>query len=441
MSADDNNRYKSFIYRNYEGRNVEYKSSRPWDGIRRERLIKTILSIANAGGGFIVIGYDERAANDSLRRQGIDSQIQSSWETTKVNNYINTYCSPPINLEVIPYIDKDESNKYYIILDIPACTDKPFICQKEKIEDGIVILRKAAIYYRTKNNSCEEISDPSYLDELLGRCLSHRREELLKSFSEILEASYQNKSKIESSMVDPFIEMIRCKDNAEQFSNADNIKNLTYVEIIAVPEKSRAIDVNEAKNALRESSKDYRGWPYIFFLDGSRVPPQYRDNMIYAVQNEQFFECLEFDYWAFYYETDIFYSRNLSVFSRLNKPKYFSIVDEGKIMGEVIISIGRLYYNLGISLNTNILGAVRYSPTTEMTAVTSGPFNRLLSPPYSDYQLTYKITRPLSDYLNKSATLASEITSSLLSKLGPWNVFGKESFISDIESHLKMPKN
>ena len=122
---------KELIYRGYEIRNVDYKSSRPWEGISREKLIKHILCFANFGGGFIIIGYDENMKTDEEKRTGIKEEHLENWETTKVNEYLNNYSSPKLNIKVIPYKD-DGENKKYIVLSIPSHGNSPHINIKEK---------------------------------------------------------------------------------------------------------------------------------------------------------------------------------------------------------------------------------------------------------------------------------------------------------------------
>lgn len=251
---------------------------------------------------------------------------------------------------------------------------------------------------------------------------------------------YEGLQREQKPQSNPFELMDKCRKATAVFITK-GVENLAFMELIAIPTDMSQIDINEIRKALKVACVDYRGWPYLFYLESSKVSPQRADDRIYAVNNEPFFGRLEFDYWAFYYRTGIFYSRNLTVYSSLSKPDKFSYFDEAKILGEAIIAIGRLYSSLGFHIASEITLAVRYEPTKNMVAIDGTIFESQYSNRFSDSKLTHEIIRPLGDCLNKPAHVASDIIFYLLGKIGYWGGYGHDGFVADIEKHLKIPKS
>lgn len=431
---------KKLIYRGYEGRNVDYKSSCPWKDLTREKLIKHILCFANVGGGYIVIGYNESKSSEEERRMGVYEEHFDSWEPTKVNEYINNYCKPLINIEVVPFQDKDEDKKY-LILDIPSHSESPHICMKEKKDEkGHIILKRGAIYYRTKKDSCDELSEPDYWNELLQRCLRNRREELMKSFEQILHGiDYRHITPEEE--LDLFKEMNKYKIESDIYNNLKDKKDLIYYEISCYPiNYLNSINIDAIDNALKEASVNYRGWPFIFYLPTSRCPPRRDDKKIFAYENEPLIRKYTFYYWAFYHK-GIFYSRNLTLESSIDQSKKkFDPIVQSIIIGEAIISIGRLFHALAIPLDKILRLSLRYSHTKKMKVSSVGDYDICESNEFLGENLTYETQSTLSDFLNKTSELTANSILSLNKKLGYQGTLGFDFFKKKVEEHLKKPK-
>jgi hypothetical protein len=435
----DNEFIKRMIYRSYEGRNIEYKSSRPWKEDIRERLIKQILAMANAGGGFLIIGYDERKGSDFIAcRTGISEDEFKTWDVTNVNNDINNYCAPPIGIEVIKYQDKEE-DKNYIILGIPSHERTPYICTKNKLNvKQDIILKKGALYYRTKKASCEEISEPDQYDELLQRCFLSRREDLIKAFEQILRGIQEKEPT--SDLIDSIALMDTLKEHAEQNNPYRDKADFAYFEIIAFPHIGQLdIKPDIARKSLKQASFSYRGWPFIFyFIDVPELLPQHSNTKIYSVVAHPFYKN-EFYYWAFYYNRGIFYSRNMTRESCQNRPKDFFIWDNAKLIGEAILSLGRLYSGLEIPLDTKIEVNIRYSPANGMRAMRSDTAIRAFSSGFDDSHLTTKLTKSIIDFMNNPHKLAGETIIAIISKMGCSDGFNQMQFESAVEKYLSGP--
>lgn len=102
-----------------EGINLDYKK----DLSSSKTLAKTIASMANTLGGWIIIGVDDNKTNDKpkLPVEGIDFKKQLSLEVT---NIVIDNISPP-SLPIIHVCDPDENNKTFIVLYVQESPEAP----------------------------------------------------------------------------------------------------------------------------------------------------------------------------------------------------------------------------------------------------------------------------------------------------------------------------
>lgn len=84
--------------RGFESKEVEYKGPLAWDEDDKKgccELTKDVIAIANTGGGWIVIGV--RESPTGFLPEGLSAEQAESFETTRVNRFINNYAEPPID--------------------------------------------------------------------------------------------------------------------------------------------------------------------------------------------------------------------------------------------------------------------------------------------------------------------------------------------------------
>lgn len=204
------------ISQDYESSDLDYKRSIPWSSETSYSIIKDVMSFANFGGGYIVIGYDESAPNKEEKITGISDEHRTTWETTKVNQLINEFCAPPIDIELIEVPD-NARDVTMLVLRIPSHGSVPHICKRQKGDpSNKLILRKAALYFRTKNKSCEEISDNQDYQDLIRRCLLNDRNSLLNDIKKVLIGQSSETVILTGETYDPFSEMDRFAENMKK---------------------------------------------------------------------------------------------------------------------------------------------------------------------------------------------------------------------------------
>lgn len=400
---------KNIVLSGHERTGVDFKCSKPWDGEFKYKMIKAVLAFANAGGGYIVIGVDESVGEDDGRFSGISDNDRSTWDVTKVNRDINNFAGPgiDINLSDIPL---DEEGTRFLVLEIPTHGAAPHVCIRDKHDSNQqCLLRKGAVYFRSRNKESKEMSEPDDWKELIKRCVISRREELLRDFQQILQGSAGTvSSETQVDIVDAD-EFARFAKEAAKFKPVD-LEVPVYMEILCYSLQPRTpVDIDSVKTALKSACVDYRGWPFLFFFRNSRWNPMYGDNQVSAVANESPFGIPKMCYWAFDYSGGIFYSRQLTTDCEFKKPEQIDPELLVKLVAEAIIAMGRLYDSLGIGLDKLLKFVIRLSSVRGAKISSLNELNRHIYPSeaYAGDMVTVIAKRPVVDFTTKAPGIAA----------------------------------
>ena len=383
-------------------------------------MVKDFLAMANAGGGFIIVGVDDKITELGAKFSGVSEENLASWETTRVSEYVNSLCSPPINIELYKFTSI-KWRKPFVALEIPGHGKTPHFCIRDSNDSaGNAVLRRGAVYYRTKDKSSKEICDPADWDELLNRCVIDRKEELTLIFEQVLRSVSPSSPLPAGTPVDAVLELDWFAKRAKPHCNLPVGLKLVFWEVLVSPlHKKYTSDVRVILEALDESMVDHRGWPYIFCFQNSRCDYRTTDSSIYAVETEPFGSRWRFDYWEFEYTKELFYSRSLTDESSVAKHATFDPAIQVALIADAISSVGRLFLGLGHDRSENLQFAIRYSPARDIRTGSIADYARSsrVSEPFHDDVLTAVQNLQLLSMLNEPAQRASAVVATLLQKL------------------------
>lgn len=166
--------------------NADYKSSVEF--VEEEKfslkLVKHILGMSNAGGGYLVIGYTENDKKIPVPDKKLTSEIVASYETTKLSQFVNKHVLGTDKINLVVWKTPFEKTDYPII-EVYGFQKRPFFCRSTK--KGI--LTDGALYYRSKGNKSVELASPNDWDELIELVVKHHQDNLLVRFKGLLEQS------------------------------------------------------------------------------------------------------------------------------------------------------------------------------------------------------------------------------------------------------------
>ena len=171
-----------------ESQTVEYKSLVPFDATSDFglKLMKHILGMANTGGGWIVIGFDDKTLQpDPSHSQG----TSATYDTTRLSEAIDKLIHGDQPVRLIVHMESHPSTKVvYPIIEVKEFGRTPFISRSERTASDTkkTIILPGKVYIRRAGASTSEIIKPSEWEDLLERCVAHRRDEFLRQFSDLV---------------------------------------------------------------------------------------------------------------------------------------------------------------------------------------------------------------------------------------------------------------
>ena len=183
-SIEGNDLIKRLLSETSESRYLEWKveppPGPPVDTSYKYRVVKNVISFANADGGFIVFGVDDRG-----RVRGLDDADIAQIDLAKLTELVNSFVSPDI--EHIDLVYGTSRGKQLAVLHIAPSPHVPHVTTKSgqvKTPSGPKrILAKHAVYYRHAAKSA--LATPSQHQRLVNRRTRELRDELLRRIKEI----------------------------------------------------------------------------------------------------------------------------------------------------------------------------------------------------------------------------------------------------------------
>ncbi len=271
---DPNDRLIHALRQGHETRGVDYKAAMAWDTKAGKAsccgVVKDILAMANSGGGLIIFGVDE-LLDKSFRRSGVPSDMLSSWETTRVNNFVQTYADPPINVLMRRLTDNGLT---FIALDVPSFPTVPHIC----INGYPDVLIRFALYVRTANNASEPIGSSADFHVIIEQAVRNRGNMLMESMRSILvganltptisddEQFAQQLQEVQERMTDSYP-----ADWPTAFTS--------FREASWWPARFEAtrFPLDALTSVVQKAHIDYHGWPFLWYSPGHFDPVALQD--------------------------------------------------------------------------------------------------------------------------------------------------------------------
>jgi hypothetical protein len=168
---------------------ADYKSSGVFNGDDQYtlKLIRHIQGMANADGGWLVIGFNGTPPGpDPNHTDG----VCSSYDPTGVSKRVNSYVARGQRIRLTVYFEvHPQTGVKYPLIWIDGFDRLPYICRSDKkaTDTGDKVLRQGVVYLRRPGAETSEVSAPEDWDDLINRCVRLRRDEFLAEFRELFE--------------------------------------------------------------------------------------------------------------------------------------------------------------------------------------------------------------------------------------------------------------
>lgn len=248
--------WEAILRRGFESKELDYKGPCAWEEKNGKaaccELVKDILAVANTKGGWIAIGVSETPTGFSW--DGLTNDQCKSFETSRVNRFLQNYADPPVNTHVIKHTSQGRT---FVIIEIPRFPNTPHICQK----DYPGVLTAGAVYVRTDNNESAPVKNSAdmraIIEHATRNCANHgtgtpqpatAAAELEKFDAQVRDAATRSKELIPEDLAS---------------------LPLGFRETVIHPMKFERLrfTIQQLEQMAEAASVSYRGWPYIFYSD------------------------------------------------------------------------------------------------------------------------------------------------------------------------------
>ena len=167
---------------------AEYKSGVAFDPADdfAAKLVKHILGLANAGGGYVIIGFKEETTGKLTPDPSMNAFVSRSYETTRLSQSVDSYLASGQRVEL--HVHKIEAHSVtYPVISVQGFDDSPLFCGRAcNGRDGKPILREGAIYIRDVAAKTVIIAGPDQFRALLKVAVGRRQSDVLSHFRTLL---------------------------------------------------------------------------------------------------------------------------------------------------------------------------------------------------------------------------------------------------------------
>ncbi len=248
----------------------------------KAKLAKAAIALANHGGGFIVIGFEDQGQTleSRPRPEKIPEITQDS-----VNEAIRRYADPEFHCEVyeVPHPDTGVS---HTVVAVPGNTVPVMSKQGYRYKDKDVIA-KNSYYIRKPGPRSEQPQTAEEWRTLLNRCVRSNRDEMLEAIRSIVTGRVETQDSRPNALDDLQDYRTAAHSRWEELvsnepdSSPARFPHGYYEMAFSLIGATSASNLSELRDRLREAGRiNLSGWPP--FLHSSRQAPYSREDFVEA---------------------------------------------------------------------------------------------------------------------------------------------------------------
>lgn len=298
----------ALVARGSESKDLDYKGPMAWNEKDKKaccEIVKDCLAMANTGGGYLVIGIREDSSRFSVA--GLSRSQASSWDTTRLNNFIRNYSDPPINTTMK---SEDLNGQQVVAIAIPSFRDTPHVCKR----DFPTVLRTATHYVRTDANASEPLGTAADAHALIELAVRQRADQLLQSIHLVLKSGLTPPSIDDDEQY--ALQISEAKTNLITLMAKDGMDYATlpliHTAIYPSTFDSDLLPLRQLRSVAQEAATNLWGWP-VPFVDNLLGPGNTTSLLNQCIQTYYVHPYNEphVDYWRLYRSGLLIHSRSL----------------------------------------------------------------------------------------------------------------------------------
>ena len=240
---------------------------------------KAIIAISNHGGGFIALGLSE-IDNRIVESEGRPATLDC-FRQDLINGIVQNYCDPPFHCAV--HIVSNPAGALFPIVIVPGGHRVPIRARRAGPNDKIVT--NNAIYIRKPGPRSEAPKSAQDWDDLLGRCLQNRRDEMFDQIRDLITGAVpQAEQSPEPSRLDEWTttsaERWRSLVEPLPMDVGPRLPHGRYCFAYEIIGQTRQIPPAHLPEVLRASVVRHTGWPPFWYPTREAIQPYPIDGAI-----------------------------------------------------------------------------------------------------------------------------------------------------------------
>jgi hypothetical protein len=407
---------------------AEYKGAVEFDAKSDfgAKLIKHILGHANAGGGYLIVGFSEDNQLRLTPDPALSESVARSYETTRLCQSVDSFLGggQRIGLQVHKV---EHKGKLYPLISVRGSEDAPLFCCKDFVGKGQkLILKEGAIYIRDGAARTVSAATPGQFRLLLDQAVKRRQAEIVQQVRSLLEGSLTpggseaDAAREQERRAREWFEAETATAAAEKSKVMPG--TAPYILVTHYPVRlGRTWSQRELAEAAQRAECHNTGWPMAWVPTKPELAPKPLKDGIRVVIHSTFLGEM-FDYWSMRRDGSYFFLRTLAE----------ECIDTGRSKvffdtriwdcAEALIHCVRLYTQLNAPQETEVSISITHAGLSGRLLGASPPRVMHWERKCEEYEITWKKSIPLNTIEPNLELLVGEVTGELFTLFEFWRV-------------------
>jgi len=394
------------------------------DNDHRALVAKEIIALANHGGGYLVIGFEELtdgSFNPALPRPpNLDA-----WSQDAIQSIVSKYIDPSVQCRVVHQTAPGSTDRYPIVT-VPGGHRIPIRAKSGSPDSKKLVPHR--VYVRRPGPTSEEPKTAEEWNRLLERCLQNRKAELLEAMRAIMAGVIPTAPKEATSRQAQLLEFEETAIGRWEARvaglPADVPPRFPHGNLdvgIAIDGRFSTQSLSELRHTIENAVRNHSGWPPFVTLNRAPFAPKPIDGAVEFWRGPDsdgsYDTPIHHDFWRIS-PSGLFFTRcgfrEDGDVKGLAPGKWFDITSQTWRVGEAILE-GAYIAQALIALDANLICHCRWRGLLGRVLVSQGNLNRLLLGEYRAEQDSYEATQTVA--LNALPQALPELVFAILAPL------------------------
>jgi hypothetical protein len=227
-------------------------------------LAKACLALANSGGGYLMVGFEERPDGWTA----VPSTTVDRFTQDLLNDVVKKYADPAFHVEVHHIVHPTTRARHPVVI-VPGGHPVPIRCRRGSAEN---VVTENAYYIRRPGPASEMPRSAEEWSALVRRCVLADRDSLFRQLSAALAAPAETTVGNVPAAHDAWVTESKERFDAVQVDtygslDASPLKHGTWMASYSMEVRDEDMGLRPFRDRLRRCVGGETGWPIGLFLD------------------------------------------------------------------------------------------------------------------------------------------------------------------------------